>query len=380
MTNPARPALPAQPALPVTPEELGRRTGGFVGPRPKQPNVDVSLPGSAPSMGYSAPAPAGGPSSPATAPVAPSGGSGLDPRVAAMGLDEKGWQSVLGELSQSTDPEVFKTQFETLNDQRQLVSKPEGLDAAGNYILSKDQKSYYSSKMREAVAFAQAPVAAGGLGYTKNQARMMAILEARKQWPNIPVYAYANQDELADFDAPDVKVGDETVEFGPVHTATLTPARQAEIITEPEFRRALDLANAFKEQKGQGATATDYASYVIDTEVSERLAKESNGVQDPEVLKRAEALGISAGEDGKLSTDEIKLAKAQLDLQIADLEAAGTPADDFKAAKKQMEAIVGVIAAASKPKGEDAIRSEVHKWFLENADTYSTAAAISQLY
>ena len=378
--TPAQPALPAQP---VRPEELGRKTGGYVQPVPKQPNM-APLPGTSPpgSSMVTIPAPVGGsPTSPSMAPTGPPPASGVPPQVSALGLDQKGYEAVLGQLASTTDPETFKTQFETLHDQRQLVAKPEGLDPAGNYILSRDQKSYYSGKMREAVKYAMAPVAAGGLGYTKNQARMMAILEARKQWPSIPVYAYTNQEDLAGFDDNDVEVGDKSVDFGPTHTATLTPAKQAEILTKPEFKKALDLAKSFQETKGAGASAKDYASHVIDTEISERLAAQSNGVADPALLKRASALGIDPGEDGKLSADEVKLAKAQLDLQIADLEAKADPnVDQFKAVAKQMTAITSFIGASEKPQSEEAVRKEVHTWFLENADIYSTAAAISQLY
>lgn len=383
MASPAKPAQPIQPG-----GQPFQDTGGYMAPSSKQSNyVPKPIPGPTPpgatsSMGAAPSSPPVGPGVQPQGPVAPPGG----PQGASnpLGIDQKAYDSLVAQMSLSTDPDTFRTQFQALHEQKQLIATPEGVDPGGNYKLSREQKSFFKNKLNEAVQYASAPKEAGGLGYSPNEARLHAIMEAKKRWPRVPVWAYADKEELGAFDAPEVKVGDTSVEFGPKKSARLDPNQIGTILTRPELKQGLEWAEAYKSEKGTDASAKDFARYVIDQEVANRMAKQSNGIQDPEVKKKASELGIPLGEDGALDENDIKIAAAKAEQQIHEMEAAG---DLTNSELLKTQALIPTkdllkIAAAGrqKPKGETAVRSEVNDWFLSNLDVYSVAAALGQLY
>lgn len=375
------PAQPAQPAQPVTPEDLATRQGGYTGPSSRTANyVPTPIPGGSPGsppQGTPSPAPAPAAPGPSGAPTAPTGAPG---GFGALGVDQQGYEAIIGELKESKDPKVFKKQFETLMSQRELIARPDGLDAQGNYVLSSKQKTYYSKKLNEAISYAQAPVEAGGLGYSPNEAKMKAIIEARRQWPKVPVWAYASKEALGGFADPEVKVGEKEVTVGPRAAANLKPARIAEILTDKGFKTAYDQAQEFIQEK-PNASAKDFMEHVIDSEIAKRMTAQSNGVNDPKVVEQATGLGIPIGEDGKVSVEEIEKAAAQLRLQQKQWELEGNPAaDQAKQTVGVMDALEEVIRLGREEKSEKAVREEVHSWFLDNAETLSVVAALNQLY
>lgn len=292
---PADPAQPAQPVQPITPDQLGQNTGGFTGPQPSGQGFQGPIPGGQPpASSPSIPSQSG--AGPQVAP-SPAGPGGVPAAAAAAGIDPGAYSAILDDLHKSTDPEMFKTQFAQLMDWRPLLAGPTGIDPRGYHIPSKDQLKFYKSWMTQAVAYLSGPESAGGKAMTLPQARLMAITEARKRWPQIPpqvmteIIPKGKKYELTD--AVGFGKNQPKVEFGVQRAARISPAKIADILTRKEFKTALDWANAYKDQAGPGANAIDYAKYVWNQQHAKQVASVAAKAEADPSFKKPSAASIA---------------------------------------------------------------------------------------
>lgn len=336
MTNPAVPAQPVKPAQP--------NTGGYTGPQQRAPQA-VPIPGSAP---------AGGPPPSPPSAQAPSLGSPQPAAASGLGITPKEYEGIIDQFEESPDQKTFQAQFQTLAEQKALLGGPKEIDERGYHHPDENFSDYLREFVKKGIAYLSAPEMVGGKGMTLAQARMMAIAEARKRWPQYHPSLFASYatpsgilPKSPSID-PDKGGPAPEMEFGPTRAAKLDHAKTAKMLNTKEFSEGIKWAEEYKAQAGASANAEGFAKTVIE----KRVSKNMTGLkQFQEGLKAAEI----AQKEAELSGDEnaIKAAKAAV-LQM----------------KKQ---------ALEIPSAED-IEAEAYSYFEKNIEPLSVAAAFSQLY
>lgn len=370
--------MPARPALPALPN-----TGGYTGPQQRQ-GFTAPIPGGqlpAPQPASTAPVYgglSGAPTSPS--PAAPPLGAvpEVTPESGALGIDEQTRQEILKDMRSAPDPEVFKTQFEQVMEQRQLYSGPKGVDERGYHVASDDQEKYYKKWVSGLYNHLTVPTEFGGQGMGVGQAKMTVIATARNKFPNIPPAAWGTYLQTATH-VPDGGVGGSVslggggegqkavqVEVGPQRAAKLDPAKITDILVTPQFKQAVEWANEYKARAGTEASAVGFVEDVYSRTLGVVKAKQ----KEPErLLAEKEASlerykAFATEKYNSLPPEKQPEYKAALAEKYAALTA------EIKTLKLQ--------AKTAKAKAVSA--TDVANGIAEQAEILSVAAALSNLY
>jgi hypothetical protein len=280
---------------------------------------------------------------------------------------------ILEQLSQSPDPQLFATQFNTLMKQRDLVgSKPQGFDSQGGVIPSKDQEKYWKGQMDQWAQYLTAPAEAGGKGMSPYDAKIAAADMARQQsgidsryiaaWGAAagPGDTYGKDGKASETTKVSLGENQPAIAFGPARAAQISPDKVADILRRPEFKTAVKLAEEYKQTSPGIANAKDFAKYVIDRQVGGKLSKAEAAAQQRDQAKST-----------------YSLLKAKFD--AGDASVTGEQLEAASIAKAQAEAAYLSLpyhgSGASGKARQDAI-----DFFTKEAHVFSVAAALQQLY
>lgn len=370
--------MPAQPAKPAEPKKPFEQTGGYVQPPPPTRNAGP-LPGGAPPAptpgAPSSSAPGAAPSSVRTNAVQTSP-VGVPPQAAQIGLDEEGYNQVLEEAKEAPEPEEFKTQFATLMEQRSMIAPR----TQGGGLPTEEYGKYLKDWVEGAVAYGTTPTQMGGLGYTKGQAKMMAVMEARKRWPDIDGKYWTQvlpKGEVTPSDLGVAYVGKEgekqAFEVGPSRAANLDPTKIADILTKKEFKTANEWAAAYKERAGAQANAAGFVKDVFTTQVSNMQA---GGAKLEAEYNKAKAAFETA--DAQVAAAEAAAMAAGVDLEV-------TPTEEYQAAQLAKAQANAALQAAEAKKlsdipDETGAMERALKFISENQDVLAVASSLNQLY
>lgn len=344
--NPARPAQPAKPAEPAKPYS---DTGGYVGPVESAADPATVLPIGGTALGPPPSSPPGAAppvtSGPSQGPPQAPGIGGVPPAAQQLGIDEKGYETIVDELKQAPDPAEFQVQFAQLMEQRSMIAPPSQGTGTGQ-LPTKEYEGFLKKRLRDAVAYFTTPKDYGGMGYTPGQAKMYAVMEARKRWPNIDGAFWAANLPSGETSAKDLgvtSVGPEgeraKIEVSPQRVARLDPAKIADYLTKPELKTTLEWAREYKERVGPTANAGDFVQFVYDKHLSGLVAgpagmkvevdKAKATYEQAQAAKAlADAKALESGRDPKVddptkdqTAASLALAQANATLQQAEATA-----------------------------------------------------------
>lgn len=373
-----------------TQTEQGRRTGGYTGPQPRTPRTPrkprtypgQTAPQAAPREATRQPG--GGVGAPETAGAGPS----------ALGITPTGRTEILDQMVQAEDQEVFQQQFSNLMNQRALIGTPARIDPNTRYHYpSEEQAEYYRKWTNEAVAYLTAPPNAGGQGMSPPQARMMAVAELRRRFPQIDPHVWPSitaEKEGKLFPKAtmvDPKGPTPPIEFGAARAARITPPKVAEIITRPDFAEYSQWAQEYKGQAGVVANAEGFADFAIQKKMAQGATEAAD--EDVEIQAGADALVFSRQQIPDVLEQWKALDKAYkagVDPQrlAPQAQTLGVPVDEegnlnFRELPKMIAGAELAMETAGEAGAEDA-QAGASEWFAKHAHVLSVAAALAELY
>lgn len=381
------PADPAQPAMPALPQQLsGLGAGGYTIPQNRAPQMGPIQNASGPSF---QPSPQGLSNSPAAQRYAANPMSpefiGVDPAQFGYPPDntvrpgpQTGSQTdmtgILAQLQGARDPQKFADQFNMLMKQRELVAKPQGIDARGGQIPSEDQEKYIKGEMDRTATVLTQPPELGGAGLTEYQARVQVAQEAKTKYPNIdPRYitywasGAGPGDPKAGGGKPTtegkpVEVGGQTIGFGADRAAKITPEKIANILKRPEFETAQTLAQEYLARAGGTPTASGFAQFVIDRNFAGKLAR-VQAARDAFDQAAANAAALAAqAEASPGSVSDVDISKAKL------------------AAAQAKQVLTSIPYHGDKDAATAAAKKAAEQFFVDEAHVFSVAAALNNIY